>query len=789
MKLKFLLCLFFLPFAQLLRADDLRGDTIDIRNYLLKLDLRDFETRVLHGSATIGIKAKLNDVEGINLDLLRLKVDSVLVNGRPGAFTYNDSLLHIPFSKALSRGDSATLVVYYHGRPGVLTGDFGGFYWDDEYAFNIGVSFVSNPHNYGRVWFPCFDNFKVRSYFEYFITTRATDKAFCNGILLGEKTEDSARVWHWKLKEDIPSYLASVAVAGYITLQDTVHGINGVIPVEIAVRAKDSALLKQRFEHLHPAFHLMEHYWGPYRWERVGYCMVPFQEGAMEHATNIAFMRNYLDLYAKECEITMVHELSHHWFGNLVTCDSAADMWLNEGWATYSQSLFIEGLYGRDSARQYRRESHMTELQITHVSDGGYLPVSCVPSKQTYGSTVYQKGSDVVHTLRYYLGDSLFFNGVKGYLNHYAFKTASTLQLRNYLSGYSGRDLTDFFNDWVLAPGYPHFSICDKYVSRVNGRYEVYINIRQQLSHAPGYYKQVPVTVSYFDRNMRRKDELVLIDGACTTYATMLDFKPEFIALDFDENLAEAISDEWHIVRDSGLYDFSGALMSVQVHAVKDSSLIRVAHNWIPAEAMIHSVRGLHMHNSRYWTVDGVFDPGMKATGIFNYSAMAADHLDNNFITNEDSLVMMYRTDPSAEWKPADNFLVDKGDNDSDRVGVVIVYPLKKGEYAIAVYNSQLPDEARKASDCEQIHGIIKAGNDFKVSFDKLTKMLVIAFGKNIFERAEVCDVQGRKIMEQKITDTENKLSVKLSHVSDGSYIVTLTLKTGRKISKKLINQ
>jgi len=786
--MKVLFFALLLPVAQFLYAADLRGDTIDIQHYQLKIDLRDFDTHILYATAVVGIKAKKNHVAAINLDLLRLKVDSVMVHGLPAVYVYDDSLLHVQFPKVLNSGDSSVLQIYYHGKPAVLPGDFGGFYWDDRYAFNMGVSFASDPHNYGRVWFPCFDNFEVRSYYEFFITTRATDKAFCNGLLIDEKTPDSSRVWHWKLNEDIPSYLASVAVADYETIEDTVQGINGVVPVEIAVVPEDTAMLRKRFEHLHQAFHILEHYWGPYRWERVGYCMVPFQDGAMEHATNIAFMKYYLDVYSRECETTMAHELSHHWFGNLVTCESAPEMWLNEGWATYSQSLFIEGLYGADSARQYRREAHLTELQLAHVTDKGYLPVSGVSSAQTYGNTVYQKGGDVIHTLRYYLGDSIFFGCVKGYLNQYAFKTANTIQMRDYLTACSGKDLTDFFNDWLLTPGYPHFSISDKYINKHDGKYEVYINIRQRLSHAPHLYNHVPVTVSYFDHNMKRKDEKVYVSGENITYETELNFKPEYMALDFDGNLADAISDEWRIVRDSGLYDFSAAMMSIKVNSVRDSSLIRVEHNWIPAEPMVHPVNGLHMHTSRYWTVDGVFDPSMKATGIFDFSAAPADHLDEGFISNEDSVIMMYRANQNEDWRPANGW-IEKGESDSDKVGAAIVYPLRKGEYALAVFDAKQTDTKRRVDNYESIRKSIKTGLDFKVSIDKANDLLGVAFEKDIFDQAEVYDAKGNKLMDKSIGERENKLTVNTGHTPTESYIVTLRLKSGNRISKKVNNQ
>src|SRR5581483_7587388 len=103
-----------------------------------------------------------------------------------------------------------------HGHPLQLAGDFGGFYWTSTDAFNIGVSFLSDPHNFGKVWIPCFDNFTVRSYYEYHVTTRSIDKAFCNCTLLESAQVGSTNLWHWKLDENIPSYLASVTVASYV---------------------------------------------------------------------------------------------------------------------------------------------------------------------------------------------------------------------------------------------------------------------------------------------------------------------------------------------------------------------------------------------------------------------------------------------------------------------------------------------------------------------------------------------------------------------------------------------
>jgi aminopeptidase N len=456
MKLRFLLFVLLFSFTRTLFAQDLRGDTIDLHSYLITLDMSNYASGSLTGDARIGVIAKMNNVQGIHLDLIQLKLDSVKVNAVNSGYTYNDTLLNIDFQTTLNQGDSATVEVYYHGRPLQIAGDFGGFYWLSSAAYNIGVSFKSDPNNFGKCWFPCFDNFQVRSNYEYYVSTPNTDKAFCNGLLLDSTVNQFKTTWHWKLKESIPSYLASTTVSHFLTITDTVNGINGTIPIEIGVTPADTVQLRKQFIHLHQAFHNLEAHWGPYPWERIGYTIVPFNAGAMEHATNITFSSYFLDpgipSFYNQGEQKMAHELSHHWFGDLVTTDGSPDMWLNEGWAVFNEYLFFEGVYSPDSAKLQWRLNHQWVQWMAAIADSAYLPVSGVPHSKTYGTTVYQKGGDMVHTLRGYMGDSLFFSCIRGYLNYYRYNNGGTQLMSNYLSQCSGMDLSDFFNDWILAP-------------------------------------------------------------------------------------------------------------------------------------------------------------------------------------------------------------------------------------------------------------------------------------------------------------------------------------------------
>ncbi len=785
----FCLCLFILSG----NARDARGDTIDIVSCRLNIDLSDFSGKILYADATLGIKSKMNGVNGVHLDLLKLTIDSIKVNSYNTLYTYNDTVVDINLLTTLNVGDSATVQLFYHGRPVQMPGDFGGFYWNSLYAYNIGVSFLENPHCYGRVWFPCFDNFEERSYFEFYITTKNNHKAFCNGLLEGITQNANTKTWHWKLQENIPSYLASVAVSDYQTLSDTVHAANGVIPIELAARSADTTALKNLFIHLKDAFHIQENLWGPYQWERVGYCILPFKAGAMEHATNIGFMQYYLNSYASSCETTMAHELSHHWFGDLVTCDKASEMWLNEGWAAYNETLFLENFYGVDSAKTYQRINHENVLHRAHVSDGAYLSVNGVPSDKTYGATVYDKGSDVVHTLRFYMGDPDFFNCMKNYLSDFAYTHSSTQQLKDYLNQCSGKNLNSFFDDWVNAPGFPHFSI-EKWQTKqtdiVNVTTDVYI--RQRLSHAPHYYTLVPVTITYFDKYWTRYDEVVYVSGECTHHQLILpNFTPVYVALDFHEKLQDAITDEWKIVTDTGTYDFGTAKMKLSVTNIQDSALVRVEHNWIAPDAMKNPIQGLHLHDYRYWTVDGIFDSTFRAGAVVNYDGTAGAYLDNTFFTNtEDSLVLMYRPDQTTDWVLADSFMVNTQGNPNDKVGTITIYSLKKGEYAMAIWNSTLPTASDTRTSCLLQSTIRESNhNDFKIFPNPANDNVTVRFQQNIFDELRINDLSGRNLMTQSVSSQEPSITISLKALPKGIYFITLKEKTTTSITKKIIKE
>lgn len=776
-------------------AQDLRGDSVDIKKYTLHLDLSNFTTKILYGHAEVGIKGKVNGNSFVRLDLLRLNIDSIQVNGTTVAYAYNDTVINIPLNPILNTGDSATLNIYYQGQPIQMPGDFGGFYWDNFYAFNIGVSFLETPHNYGRVWFPCYDNFTDRCLYEIYATTDTTRKAFCGGTLQGVTTNGNKRTWHWNMTQEVASYLASITVSNYATLYDNYVGLTGNVPVELAARPNDTTALKNSFIHLEDAFHIYEEKFGPYQFDRVGYCVVPFTAGAMEHACNISYMRGLVTGNTSG-ETTMAHELSHHWFGNLATCDRADEMWLNEGWAVYCEYVFTEGLYGKQAYKDAVRETHNDVIHRAHVNDAGYWPVSGLPNAQTYGSTVYQKGSLVAHSLRGYMGDTLFFNCVKDYLTFYSFDEVNSIMFRDYLEQCSGLNLHDFFEDWVFQPGFANFAIDSYHVANNGGTYNTEVFVKQRLDNASHLYHHVPLTITYFDADWNnRVTERMNVYGTCSHFATTLNFNPAFIVLDFDELLCDAVTDEYRVLDATGVTDFGAGRMQVTVNQITDSAFVRVEHNWVAPERMVNPIPGLHLSDYRYWKVDGVLPATFNASARIDYngSLNSTGYLDNTFITNsEDSLVVMYRPNAWSEWAFADSFFINKQGSAVNKTGFANIYNLQKGEYCLAIWDYDKTDTVSTGNNCDFINSVknIEQTPGFTMYPNPAHNEVTIDFeqaGK--FTKLDVYDLMGRKVREEIINDNQPQIKLSFSRHERGNYVVTLSNNSGVRQSRILVVQ
>ncbi len=621
-------------------------DSIDVINYTINLSVNNLSSHKISGNTQILLCPEFDNSHSLKLDLLKLKVSKILLNGKNFShWKQNDSLITFNFNKSINKKDTLILNIFYSGTP-AKDNFWGGFYFTPINAFNLGIGMQSVPHSFGRAWFPCNDSFTDKAFFLFNITVPKEYTAACGGKLLGIYTnKKNLKTYSWQINKKIPPYLASVSIAKYTIIKQTIKGKQKNIPVQIFTFSTDEKKTKKTFINLPKAIKIYEKLFGTYPWGKIGYVLVNSNIGGMEHAENIAISASSIDGTTKN-ETLLYHELAHSWFGNLVTCSSSKDMWLNEGWATYAEALFKEYAYGEQAFKNYNRQRHFYALNFAHINDNGYRAIANMNINYTYGTTVYKKGADVIHTLRYYIGDSLFFNAVKKYLKLYAYKNANTLDFKNALEDNTGINLDDFFDFWVFSKEIPFFEINKWNCYKQNSFYSVKVKMTQRTIGGNKLANSNKIEIFFMDSTLKITKKIFKFSGDSASRTFKLYSKPKLVMADINEHICDASVDKYKFVSDTGLVTFNESLFDADIKKISDTSFLRVSANFIEPQ---HSKNSKFIFQKNYyWTIEGLWNKNFAANGIFYFTTL----MDKNFqyIYNPKQIILLYRQNPSQKW-------------------------------------------------------------------------------------------------------------------------------------------
>lgn len=689
-------------------ADNLRSDTIDVLNYKIQLDFSNVSGQQISGACQVKFTTLQNNVSSLSLDLLEMTIDSIRQQNNVLNYSYNDTLLIIELSSVLNQGQLDSVSVFYHGHPAQDPSGWGGFYFQGNYAYNLGVGFEEDPHNYGRVWHPCFDNFVERATYDFEIKTPPGLTSYANGLIQSDNDFGTHRIREWKLQQPIPSYLACVAISDYTHVdQDYISIVTGnTTPMYLIAAPTDTNNFKTSFQNLGNTMDAFERQYGPYQWDKVGFHLVPFNSGAMEHATSIAYPKSAAN-GGLGSETLMAHELSHHWWGNLVTCRTDGDMWINEGLASYSERIFLEEIYGYDEYIKDIRNNHRDILANAHLRDGGYYAISGVPHNITYGDHSYNKGTDVAHNLRTYMGDTAFFNGLQSFLTSHAFQDVDAYDFRDHLSANTSVNVDQFFADWVFNPGYPGFALDSTIVTQSGTDFLVTAYVHQKLKGTSQYFLDVPMDITFHDANWADTSFHFTCIGEYTSSQFTLPFNPVLTYLNGNNLLSEAVTGEQLTITNPVTKDLSFPLFRYTVSNSPDSSLVRIEHYWVAPDSFKEpqSEFSYHLSQERYWKVDGIWANGFEANArvFFNGKSGVGGELDiqltNQVGFHEDSLKLFYRSNPSSDWEEDPNVVLSSLGSTTDGYGYFTINNLRKGEYTFGWRKSPLSVPSFDAMD------------------------------------------------------------------------------------------
>jgi len=758
-------------------GNNTRSDTFDILNYTINLDLTNGSSSLLSAQCEVTFKPLISGQNSIRLDLFGLTVDSVKFNNQITTFTHSNQSLNINFPSTIGTVDTSMVDVYYHGTPLVDGSSFGGFDFSGNYWYNLGVAFQYEPHNFGRGWFPCFDNFVERSTYRFEVTTPQNYISYANGNLISSVEPDaSTLVRVWETETEFPTYLASVAAAPYIEINKSFTSIDGSqIPVVLACLQGDSLELENSFVNLQASFDAFEEKFGAYKWEKIGYVVTPV--GAMEHPGNIAYPSNLVNGNLSG-ETIMAHELAHHWFGNLITCNDAKEMWINEGWAEYLSIYFLEAVYGEERYIEEIRNNHLNMLNSAHIADNGYQILAEMPINITYGRHTYNKGADVIHTLRSYMGDAAFFSTIKNLLETYSFSDITSEQFRDYLLNNGFADADHYFNDWIFQKGWTQFDVNTYSVTANQSNYNVEIEFVQNLREALDYYSNVPLTITFYDGNNNTDEQSVTLSGQYTSSSFTLAFEPTMVSINGDDKISLAAYHEKVWIKTVENKSFENVDIKVNSTSITDSVQLYLQQNWVGPSGVYNDAQFI-MSPDRYWQVKSPDFTNLEADLEFRYHGNTDFLKDFELMQNisssaysEDRLVLMYREHGGMSWQPyADQDLIP-GNNLFNKVGRIKANNAQPGDYAFAI--SKWPIGVEE----------IKQTSDWEI-FPNPAKQVIYLEGIEGVKSASICDSLGRCIMKIKASDL--KLPIDISELNNGSYIFAIHKAFGDRESQVFV--
>ncbi len=467
------------------------GDNYDIKYHCLNINV-DPNVRFISGSISTYFLVNQNGVSQITFDFSdTLFVDSVIYNNNTVFYNTNNDILTIDLPVSLNLNDFDSVCVYYHGIPR-YDGNraFGQAMHDTINPVPI-IWTLSQPYS-AKEWWPCKQdlNDKIDS-IDVIVTTPSEYRVASNGLLISETLNAGYTSYHWKHKYPITAYLIAFAVTNYAVYSDYVpFSANDSLEVLNYVYPEDSATLstkKDIIDIIQLYNNLFIEY--PFKEERYGHAQFSWM-GGMEHQT-MSFMYNFgFHLVA--------HEVAHQWFGDYITCGSWQDIWLNEGFATYCNGLSYEHLLNG-----YYWPYWKIDLldKITDEPDGSVFCEDTTSVERIFSSRLsYSKGAYVLHMLRWELGDSLFFESVKNYLNDTLLSNnfARTNDLIYHFETVGDTNLTEFFNDWFYSEGFPYYSI----LWSQNSDSIVNLTIEQTQSHTSVSFFEMHVPLQFWGNSV-----------------------------------------------------------------------------------------------------------------------------------------------------------------------------------------------------------------------------------------------------------------------------------------------
>lgn len=456
--------------AQIGKTDFTRPQTFDVRHYSVRASFDRTNKKVL-GDTTVSLSPIKADLRKVELDAVDIAFESVELDGKPAQFKTDDGKVIVTLDKAYGPGSVIALRFKYTASPKK------GVYFVDAESGRNGHSaqiWTQGEPDETRHWIPSYDFPSDKATTEQYLTVEKDETAIGNGELIGkEPNADGTVTWHYRMPVPHSTYLISFVIGKYVRVDDKY----GDVPLSFYVYPGREETAKKAFGETAKMMAVFEELTGvkfPYnKYDQT--IVAKFQFGGMENITATTMSDNeifFADFdFGKAIVSDLVsHELAHSWFGNLVTCRNWAELWLNEGFATYMEAAYREKVNGReDYIAKVRSDAgdFLVDDSINRKRHGLYnRRADDVNALFDNAAITYNKGGAVLHMLREQVGTENFWKAVKIYLNRHKLASVETTDLKRAMEESSGQDLGWFFDQWVYGISAPKLTVKPVYNSR-----------------------------------------------------------------------------------------------------------------------------------------------------------------------------------------------------------------------------------------------------------------------------------------------------------------------------------
>ncbi|MCX7731970.1 MAG: M1 family aminopeptidase [candidate division WOR-3 bacterium] len=511
----------------------------DVRHYRIDLDLP-MNSGAMTAHCRVELIARHDHFDTFSLHFVNLVCDSVRRDGNPCTFTTGSGRLLIDLDREFSNGESLAVDIYYRRNAGTQNR---GFYYYSRGTQGIpyAICYSTTEPSDARYWFPGFDEpwDKAERGCQVNITTPDTMSGCANGTLDSVTVSGGRKTCWWTHRYPISTYLVTFAASRWARFTQWYHPAPGEsVPIMNFMWPGDSSRAVNAFRNVPDMLEFFSDSsrYGPYPFaaEKYGHVVAyPFQWGGMENQT-LTMVHRYWITNGNDNGIA--HELSHHWWGDMVTCLDWRNIWLNEGFATYSDELFTCHQQGLNSfytlIRSRARDYFSEESTDTH-------PIYAPPSGHEFDwGHSYCKGAWVQHMLRYVMGDTvwnrpgIFFSALRAYGESLKYRNASTADYQRICERITGLDLSWFFDEWVYSHGYPVYTVGWQSVP-AGDSWELVIDLSQNnMSGAPAIF-HMPVEVRVL---FNGTDTIIRYPVSANPQRNRFRFASEPIGIEFDPN-------------------------------------------------------------------------------------------------------------------------------------------------------------------------------------------------------------------------------------------------------------